>query len=288
MAHACPIFLDQNRFGTYYFRCRISKAIKNQHQTSKEEIRRSLGTKDYRLALKNALRLWVSMMDNDFYLSENIKAGNSILVSPQIKLEPANFSSIVQEKQSDIILLTEAVDKFCDENRFRWNVNYESKDFRPLIALLLEIIGNKPCRSVEVGDIVKFKDIYVQLPKNRNKVGKYRKKSIAELQRMSIPDADRLSLATIKKSFNILITFISWCADNQYLVMELTKPLQRYNKHHHRDHAEYEERDPFTDSDLKRLFDSEQYLSGKHKKPSEYWIPLLAVHTGARLRKLYP
>ena len=287
MSCAFPVFITQNRFGTYYFRCRIPQRLKTQYQSNKSEVTRSLKTKDYRTAVNSARRLWVLMMDNDFYLAGNINVVEPAPVPPQIRPEPISIPSNIKEKQGDSILLTEAVDKFCDENRPRWNVNYESKEFRPLIRLLIEIVGNKPCSSVQVGDIVKFKDTYVQLPKNRNKVRRYRNRSIAELQKMHVPDEDKLSLATIKKSFNILITYISWCADNQYLRIELAKPLQRYNKHHHRDHAEYEERDPFTDGDLKRLFGSEEYLSKKHKKSSEYWIPLLAVHTGARLRELY-
>ena len=287
MSCAFPVFITQNRFGTYYFRCRIPQRLKTQYQSNKSEVTRSLKTKDYRTAVNSARRLWVLMMDNDFYLAGHVNVVESAPVPPQVKPEPFVSQSNFHEKYRNNRPLDEVVDMFCDENRPRWNVNYESKEFRPLVQLLIEIIGNKSCSSVEVGDIVRFKDAYVRLPKNRKKVQKYRKKSVKELQEMNVPDEDRLSLATIKKSFNILISFILWCADNHYLRMEIAKPLQRYNKNHRRDHAEYEERDPFTDGDLKRLFGSEEYLSKKHKKSSEYWIPLLAVHTGARLRELY-
>ena len=66
MSCASPIFISQNRFGTYYFRCRIPQCIKSKYQTTKAEVKKSLGTKDYRQAINSARRLWVTMIDNDF------------------------------------------------------------------------------------------------------------------------------------------------------------------------------------------------------------------------------
>ncbi|MGX9727588.1 MAG: DUF6538 domain-containing protein [Candidatus Electronema sp. VV] len=43
----------------YYFRCRIPEPIKLQYNCGKVEVRKSLQTKDFEMALKNARRLWV-------------------------------------------------------------------------------------------------------------------------------------------------------------------------------------------------------------------------------------
>ncbi|HRP25453.1 MAG TPA: site-specific integrase, partial [Promineifilum sp.] len=42
----------------------------------------------------------------------------------------------------------------------------------------------------------------------------------------------------------------------------------------------------FDACDLKALFESESYKNGTFKTPSEYWLPILALHTGARLNEL--
>lgn len=160
MACTSPVFIFQNRFGTYYFRCRIPKSIKNEYQTKKAEIRRSLSTKDYRTALNSARRLWVNMIDNDFFLSTDVKGITDGAEHSRIVV---NIDSIVQqsinlEKQNNVKLLSEVVNKFCDENKLRWSATYEQKEFRPIISILTEVIGNKSCLSITTEDIVKFKE----------------------------------------------------------------------------------------------------------------------------------
>lgn len=43
---------------------------------------------------------------------------------------------------------------------------------------------------------------------------------------------------------------------------------------------------PFTEDELKRLFHSVAYQENSFKKPSQYWLPLLGLYTGARIEEL--
>lgn len=43
---------------------------------------------------------------------------------------------------------------------------------------------------------------------------------------------------------------------------------------------------PFDDQDLKAIFLSENYLKGTFKRASDYWVPLIALFTGARLGEI--
>ncbi len=43
---------------------------------------------------------------------------------------------------------------------------------------------------------------------------------------------------------------------------------------------------PFTEDELKRLFHSVAYQGNSFKKPSQYWLPLLGLYTGARIEEL--
>ena len=299
MASLCPSYLFQNRFGVYYFRCRIPNDVRKEYHSKKTEIRKSLRTKDYRTALNCARRLWVQMDDNAFFLLPksapntyvpNTSAQNDTVDTVNICTIPYTPVVIENDKQEEVvhesIKISDMVDKYCDENRFRWGVTFEYKDVRPITSILTEIVGDKECSSLSSQDIVKFKEIYIQLPKNRKKIKRYRSKSVAQLQKIEIPDQDRLSLTTIKKSFNMLITFIVWCADNHFISSELAKPLQRFNKQNLKENLEYEERDPFNDDDLKKLFEGEEYLNGTHKKPAEQWAPLIALFSACRLKEI--
>ncbi len=52
-----PNFLHKSRHGIFYCRVRIPISIKKQYNTSKNEIKRSLKTRNYTEALKSARRL---------------------------------------------------------------------------------------------------------------------------------------------------------------------------------------------------------------------------------------
>ncbi|MGX9727593.1 MAG: hypothetical protein ACTFAK_09825 [Candidatus Electronema sp. VV] len=254
MTFSAPSYLSKNRLGTYYFRCRIPEPIK---------------------------------LDNDFYLSAS--KSRSEQIKETVSIDSAEGRTIVtvrREKNNCSEKLSDLLDKYCAENSSRWDGTYEHKDVRPIIGVLCEVTGDKLRSSFGTEDVVKFKEVYVQLPKNRKKVMKYKEKSINELLKMQIPSEDRLSLTTVKTNFNILITFFSWCFDNKYFAEDVSIPLRRFNRQNKKQHLDYEERDPFKEKDLKRLFENETYLHGLHKKASEQWVPLIALFTGCILKEI--
>ena len=80
--------------------------------------------------------------------------------------------------------------------------------------------------------------------------------------------------------------FLTFCQDQQYptpagfgriLKPLLKKPAIRKADQNHR---------AFTDEELRLLFLSPAYRDGTHKRPSDYWVPLLGLFTGARQGEL--
>lgn len=45
-------------------------------------------------------------------------------------------------------------------------------------------------------------------------------------------------------------------------------------------------RNIYTKSDLRKLFNSDVYRQGRHKKASHFWVPLIGIFTGARLNEI--
>jgi len=45
-------------------------------------------------------------------------------------------------------------------------------------------------------------------------------------------------------------------------------------------------RSPFDQKDLETIFTSSQYVNDSHKKPYQFWLPVLALYTGCRLEEL--
>jgi integrase len=158
------------------------------------------------------------------------------------------------------------------------------RDLRPRLESIVEIIGDKPCDTITREDVGRFKVITMKLPSNRKKKAAYRDKSIDELMEMSVPETDRLSPKSINKNLEKASSFFKWCkANSTFVTDELWHPLSRRVKD---DVPDDEQRDAFTDEDLRKLFLSKQYLSRSHKEPSQHWIPLLGIFTGARENEL--
>ena len=84
-AYKLPSYLFKPYHDIYYFRVRIPKSVKIRYNTTKSEIRQSLGTKCLSLARKKAMRLWVEMEESDYAMKsddeiiERERAGRKLL-----------------------------------------------------------------------------------------------------------------------------------------------------------------------------------------------------------------
>jgi integrase len=121
--------------------------------------------------------------------------------------------------------------------------------------------------------MLKYRNVVARLPSNRQK--KYPGKSIRELLEMDLP-ADQLpSNRTISEKLIRLGALLKWSRDIRgYLT---TDPLRGL-------HVEHESQSyaPFNSSDLRKLFNSSDYERGGHSRSWRYWVPLIALYTGAR------
>ena len=196
-------------------------------------------------------------------------------------------SKVSTEIHTDAPRLSELIGSYIKDLSVGWDAkHYEGneRDLRPRLETMVEIIGDKPCDTLTLEDVAQFKKVTLRLPSNRKKKEAYRDKTIPELLQMEIPETDRLSPQSINKNLEKASSFLKWCkANSSFVTLELWHPLSRRVKN---DVPDDEQRETFNTEELQRLFLSEQYTRRKHKKPSHYWIPLLALFTGARLNEL--
>lgn len=68
----------------------------------------------------------------------------------------------------------------------------------------------------------------------------------------------------------------------QFDIASITSPL-KVEGGYKRIHQSYKR---FSNDELKALFESEDYIGNKFKKPSQFWMPLLGLYTGARIAEL--
>jgi integrase len=184
-------------------------------------------------------------------------------------------------------LLSDLIEQYKANCKNRWATRHYSsneRDLFPKLDLFLEAIGDKPMNEVRKEDISRYSNLIYKYPANKNKKPAYKNLSIEEILITTIPDEDKLSNETIGNYFTKIKSFLTWCEDNSsFTAPDLKKPISTSPKN---PTPEDEQRDAFSDEDLKRLFESKHYLQGIHSKPSHFWIPLLALFTGARENEL--
>jgi len=153
-------------------------------------------------------------------------------------------------------------------------------EIRSSVKFLTECFGDIP-----IGDITKEKSNIIKshiknYPKNRTKNPKYRDYDFHSLMKMKIPQKDIIHLTTINKHLGHLTSFMIWCVNNGYCNMNPFIGMKIKQKKSVRD-----ERDRFTEQELKEIFSKQNYLHyTKVEKDSyyRYWVPLIGVFTGMR------
>ena len=153
-------------------------------------------------------------------------------------------------------------------------------EIRNSVKFLTECFGDIP-----IGDITKEKSNIIKshiknFPKNKTKNPKYRDKDFHSLMKMNIPQQDIIHLTTINKHLGHLSSFMIWCANNGYCNTNPFTGMKIKQKKSPRD-----ERDRFTEQELKEIFSKHNYLyytKVEKDSYSKYWVPLIGVFTGMR------
>lgn len=193
----------------------------------------------------------------------------------------------VLSNQFKSLQISELVRSYLNDCRSRWDPKHygsNERDIAPKLALFVEIVGDKPANEITKEDISRYKAVLQNYPKNKNKIRAYKDLTIDEIVRLQIPTKDKLSRTSIHNHSTKIKSFIDWCGDNiTGLEKELKSPLKKLPQ---KTVSADEERDAFSDDDLKKLFESKEYMQGLHRQAAHYWVPLLGLFTGARANEI--
>jgi integrase len=91
---------------------------------------------------------------------------------------------------------------------------------------------------------------------------------------------DDFSQAKKTKYFEHVAAILRWARTEQYIQDDLASILKMPAK---KSTGGYE---PFSEDDLRRLFESDDYRYGTFIKASQFWIPLVGLYTGARITEI--
>jgi len=158
-----------------------------------------------------------------------------------------------------------------------WSAKSEQEN-NAIFALLVRIIGDTPCTELSYPALRKYKSTLIRLPANLNKSPAYRGKTIAEIVDM---DCSPMAVANMNKNLSRVSSLLRWGVKNGFIQTNYAEGLQIK-----RTTRSDEDRCPYSDEQLKKVFNHQLFTQREYKYPWQYWTPLLGLYTGARLNEL--
>lgn len=182
--------------------------------------------------------------------------------------------------------LSAVIAGYCDETSPMWTAKTKLMNEASL-RLFLEHQGDKEIGEIGRGDLREFKELLRKLPPNYTK--RFKGKSLTDVSKLGVTP---ISAKTVNKNLSVVSSLFTWAKRNGYCTDNPAKGLAVPIKT-----RPHEERDAFTEADLKVLFGSPLY-TGCHSlqrrstpgtliiRDEKWWFPLIALYSGMRLEEI--
>jgi integrase len=154
---------------------------------------------------------------------------------------------------------------------------------RHSLMLLRGIVGNKPVAELTSDHCRQFFDEVAHWPRHATKRPEFANLSVREVltkaKAMSEPPP---AAATLNKHHQRLSTFFNWLKKNKLIADNPLLGLVRQDK----DDGEEETGRAFTQDELDAIFEPTAYAAWATKYSHRFWVPILALYSGARVTEL--
>lgn len=163
------------------------------------------------------------------------------------------------------------------------------REYEKAIERFAELHGDLPVAKIGRRHVREFREALQEVPLIRT--GELRNAALPELQRWGKqnPHASKLSAGTINKMLGGCQAVAVWARDNGLVPEDMpwSDPFARM-----RLEEEEPSREPWQVDELRTLFSSPVYSRSERPQggrgEAAFWLPLLALYTGARLGELAP
>jgi len=176
--------------------------------------------------------------------------------------------------------LSVGIENYIDE---KGSITIRSvKEVKHSLNHLIEEWGDIPIGSITREMTTNFKGHIRKIPRNRKKNPEYRDKDFHELVGMNVKDT--ISTTTVNKHLGYCSSFFDWSINHGYSDINPFKGMKLKRTVTPRD-----ERDRFSESDLKKIFGKENYIHFtkiEGRRYELYWTPLIGVFSGLRLGEI--
>lgn len=152
---------------------------------------------------------------------------------------------------------------------------------RAKISLFLAVVGNIKTRDLRKEHFKAFREALLRLPRNMTK-GKYASMSVDDVLKIDAPVEERLSTTTMGNYCSKVRSFVNWMAEEKLIAGAEIANCLRVKQ----DKRDGDFRESFSNDDLKMIFKPDLYVTRKNRKSWKFWVPLIALYSGARIEEI--
>lgn len=202
------------------------------------------------------------------------------LLSPTPSAQTRQPEQPSVHKKPDGPRFSELLPKYLRERTAKGLKDSARHEYEQDLGLWVAVTGDPPISEETITPDLMLEAVekVKRLPPNRNK-GTKKGKTLDELLAMGL---EPISDNTYRKYMTRLSEFFNWVVQRRHMSYSPIKGLMPRKQG-----DAHDERGAYADSELQRLFDPALYLTAtdprEKRTPYRYWVPLLAMMTGARL-----
>ncbi|EGX7690270.1 site-specific integrase [Vibrio parahaemolyticus] len=262
-------YLTLSKTGIWSFRFQIPVSYRSLFD-NRYEVKRCLQTSCKQQAQLLALQL-------ELEIRSKIAGTNSIPTKTSIKLSDSQRKSTQEHKNSPLQCLA----KYKE-----YKSSYVSeKSINGAVAkcqLALNLIDKRQLSSIRRNDAEKARQLLMQLPSNIKKHKQFKglkpQQAIKLNQELGLPS---ISPSSVKDYIQKCSSFFEWCVQMEYTDVNPFKGF-RFKAEAKVSAA----KNAYNEQQLNKIFSNEIFTKRKFKHNYQYWLPILARFTGARINEL--
>ncbi|MBW4048723.1 MAG: site-specific integrase [Proteobacteria bacterium] len=226
--------------------------------------------RDYTLELPNGVKITTDGSEADYIRAK------------ELAVELAAMSAPAAPASLPIGLVSARVQTFISQMKAKDRSATNLLDTTFTLNLFVALIGDKELSAVNTDDLDTFLDALAVWPSNASKKKAYEGLTPREIVAKAKASPDkRLASRTKEKHLDRLRTFFGYCVGRRLLDHNPCTNLGFTNK----DQDEAQTRKPFSDADLRQIFDPKNRTDGI-TQPHKFWAPVFGLYTGARVNEI--
>jgi integrase len=225
------------------------------------------------------------------YKNEYDSVYNPVLTSPGV-----TFAATAHKEEPKGKLLSEVIEDYTAFKKSAGNWTPKTQDgfsgfFRLLRDAVRVVTGKEDTemKAIDFPTMQKVRDILKKLPPGFNKKKAYKDKPLETvLHIIEGLHVEPIAPKTFNTKIDVISSMFEYASQRGYIEKNPAKGLRLPENANNKSWADIEAKKkiPYTPSELKSLFSSPLFTSPDRKAPERFWIPLVALYTGARREEI--